>query len=55
MIELQIEVVLTESKFSKKVPLSWTVANLKNLFAKTLKIPVGNQKLLYKVNKNSEA
>ena len=34
---------------NKKVVLSWTLANLKNLFSKTMKIPVKNQKISFKV------
>lgn len=33
----------------KKVLLSWTLANVKNLFSKTMKIPVKNQKISFKV------
>ena len=29
----------------KKVPLSWTLSNLKNFFTKTIKIPIAQLKL----------
>lgn len=40
MIEILIKNKETESVDQKKVPLSWTISNLKNYFAKVQKIPV---------------
>lgn len=32
----------------KKILLSWSISNVKNLFSKTLKIPIKNQKISFK-------
>jgi hypothetical protein len=43
MIELKIEFRAGLSKGrteQKRLPLSWTLSNLKNLFSKTMKVPV---------------
>lgn len=39
---------------SKKILLSWSVSNVKNLFSKTLKMPIKNQKISFKERENSE-
>lgn len=41
MIEILIKNKISESVDSKKIPLSWTISNIKNFFAKVHKIPVG--------------
>ena len=40
MVEVMIDYLETESKASKKVPLSWTLSSLKNFFSKTTKISI---------------
>lgn len=41
MIKIEYRAGLTKGQTeNKKLPLSWTLSNLKNLFSKTLKIPV---------------
>ena len=37
----------------RKLPLSWTISSLRNFFSKTQKIPVGQMKLMVKVDENS--
>lgn len=60
LIEILIKNKDTESVERKKVPLSWTISNLKNFFAKVHKIPVGviyslsqMQKLEFQTDENS--
>jgi hypothetical protein len=40
LVEILIKNKYTESEDNKKVPLSWTISNLRNYFAKVHKIPV---------------
>jgi hypothetical protein len=63
MIELKIEFRGGPSKGKtelKRLPVSWTLSNLKNLYSKTLKVPVNvqcvimqAQKLSYKAREDS--
>ena len=48
MVKVKIYFEQLESTDERKIPMSWTLVNLKNFFAKTIKIPAGNQHLRHK-------
>jgi hypothetical protein len=48
MIKLQIYVSDLGVTDEKKIPLSWTLASLRNFFAKTMKVPSNLQILIHK-------
>jgi hypothetical protein len=49
MVEVILEYKDTGLVEKKKLPLSWTLSSLKNFFSKTIKIPVGMQKVLCQI------
>lgn len=54
MVELLIKNVETDNiGMKKKIPLSWTISNIKNFFAKLYKIPVGVIFLLFRIKRSN--
>lgn len=43
MVKVKIHFHDLDIKDEKKIPMTWTLASLKNFFAKTVKIPSGLQ------------
>lgn len=39
---------------SKKILLSWSISNVKNLFSKTMKIPVKNQRISHRAREGAD-
>ncbi len=48
MIKVKIFFEELQSSDYKKIPMTWTLANLKNFLSKTTKIPAGQQILRHK-------
>jgi len=53
MIKVKIHIEELDTYDEKKLPLTWTLASLKNFFSKTIKIPSGQQILRHK-NENEK-
>ena len=43
MVKVKIHFEELDVKEDRKLPMTWTLANLKNFFAKTTKVPAGMQ------------
>ena len=48
MVKVKIHFQELGSTDERKIPMTWTLANLKNFFAKTIKVPSGNQIVIHK-------
>lgn len=43
MVKVKIHFEELDSHDERKIPMTWTLVNLKNFFAKTIRIPAGQQ------------
>jgi hypothetical protein len=48
MVKVKIHFEELDVKEDRKLPMTWTLANLKNFFAKTTKVPAGMQHVRHK-------
>jgi hypothetical protein len=48
MVKVKIHFEELDTHDERKLPMTWTLVNLKNFFAKTIKIPAGQQHLRHK-------